>query len=150
MKKKSLRIFWLTAILLLTAVAVVLHLTTRETVPNGYIQLAYVGKEEKILLSDLTLQQVQGTISSAKGTQRTIDSKGISVEDFLHAADIADFTSLTVTGDDEYSAELTADEVAEEANTYFILQENGGIQLIVFHDTNSKRCVSDVARVEVK
>ena len=148
MKKKSLRMILLAAILLLTAVAVAVHLTTRESVPKGYLQLTYGGEEIEILLSDLSLKQVRGTISNAKGDQKTIDAKGISVWDVLQLAGAEKFSVLTVTGDDEYNAELTAEEVEDTANANFILQADGGIQLIVFHDTNSKRCVSDVVRVE--
>ena len=148
MKKKNLKILIVAAVLVLTAAAAVLHLSTRNAVPEGYLQLIYSGEEKNISLSDLDLYQVQGTISNAKGDQKTIDAKGISVSDVLQLAGVEKFSVLTVTGDDEYSAELTAEEAKDATNTYFILQEDGGIQLIVFHDTNSKRCVSDVVRVE--
>ena len=150
MKKRSFRGLLLAVILLLTATAAVFHLSTRKTVPEGHIQLIDAGKETTIALSDLRLYPVQGTIINGKGEQRTIDAEGIAVADVLEYGGITDFTRLTVTAEDAYHAELTAAEAEDTSNTYFILQETGGVQLIVFHDPNSKRCVSNVVQVKAE
>ena len=148
MKKRSFRGLLLAVVLLLTVAAAVFHLSTRKTVLEGYIQLTYAGKETTIALSDFRLYPVQGTIINGKGEQRTVDAEGIAVADVLEFAGITDFTRLTVTAEDAYHADLTAAEAEDTSNTYFILQETGGVQLIVFCDSNSKRCVSDVVLVE--
>lgn len=149
MRKKDLKAFVLAAILLVTAAAAVIHLTTRATVPEGHLQLICGETEREITLSDLDLRPVQGTISNAKGDQRTIEAQGIPVAETLTLAGTEDFSRITVTGDDAYSAELTAEEAEDTENTCFIIQEDNGVQLIVFSDTNSKRNVSNVVRVEV-
>lgn len=145
---KKVKIF-LGAVLLLTAGIAMLHLTTRDTIPAGQLQIVCDGKESSVALSDLKLVSVQGTISNAKGEKRTIDAQGVPVRDVASAANAGDYSKITVVADDEYRAELTADEIASEGNAYFILQEAGGIQLIVFSDNNSKRNVSNVVRVEL-
>ena len=57
---------------------------------------------------------------------------------------------VTVTADDEYSAVVTAEELAAPDKVYLIAQEEDGVQLVVFGDSNSKRNVSNVVRVTVE
>ena len=56
---------------------------------------------------------------------------------------------MTVVADDEYRAEVSAAEIAAEDTVARILQEDGGVQMVVFPDSNSKRNVTNVIRVEV-
>ena len=74
---------------------------------------------------------------------------GVPVAEILKSVDAAEFSTVTVVADDEYRADLTAAEAEDEQNVFFVLQEDGGLQLIVFTDNNSKRNVSNVVRMEV-
>lgn len=147
---KKNKMLWLVGIvLLMTAAAAVLHLTTRTEVPEGQLLVACDGKETEIAISELKLQTVQGTISNAKGDKREINAQGVPVADVLEKAGAENFSAVAVAADDEYRAELTAEEAADRQNVFFILQEEGGVQLIVFTDNNSKRNVSNAVRLEV-
>ena len=147
--KKNKMIWVLAVVLLATAAGAVWHLSTRTEVPEGKLLVTYEGKETEIAVSKLNLQTVQGTISNAKGDKRDIDAMGVRVAAVLAEAGVTQCNGVAVVAEDEYRAELTAEEAFSEEGVYFILQEEGGVQLIVFADTNSKRNVSNAARLEV-
>lgn len=147
MKKRM--IWGLAGILLLTAIVAGVHLSTREKVAEGQLLVSCGGTETMVEIGKLELQSVQGTISNAKGETREIDAMGVPVAEILKSVDAAEVSTVTVVADDEYRADLTAAEAEDEQNVFFVLQEDGGLQLIVFTDNNSKRNVSNVVRMEV-
>lgn len=148
MKKKTAFLL-VAAVLLLTAVLAAVHLTTREQVETGRLVVSYQNKQQEVVFAQLPLQQIQGTISNAKGQTFPVDAKGLSAEAFLAALNISGFSKMTVVADDEYRAEVSAAEIAAEDTVALILQEDGGVQMVVFPDSNSKRNVTNVIRVEV-
>ena len=148
MKKKTAFLL-VVAVLLLTAVLAVVHLTTREQVETGQLVVSYQNKQQEVVFTKLPLQQIQGTISNAKGQTFSVDAKGLSAEAFLAELNISSFSKMTVVAADEYRAEVSADEIAAEDTVALILQEDGGVQMVVFPDSNSKRNVTNVVRVEV-
>ena len=148
MKKKAAFLL-VAAVLLLTAVLAVVHLTTREQVETGRLVVSYQNKQQEVVFAQLPLQQIQGTISNAKGQTFSVDAKGLSAEAFLAELNISSFSTLTVVADDEYRAEVSAAEIEAENVVAFITQEDGGVQMVVFTDSNSKRNVTNVVRVEV-
>lgn len=147
MKKRM--IWGLAGILLLTAIVAGVHLSTREKAVEGQLLVSCGGTETAVEIGKLELRSVQGTISNAKGETREIDAMGVPVAEILKSVDAAEFSTVTAVADDEYRADLTAAEAEDEQNVFFVLQEDGGLQLIVFTDNNSKRNVSNVVRMEV-
>lgn len=139
----------LSIVLLLTAGVAILHLATRSKTVEGQLKIVWDGKEYSVALSDLELAPVEGVVSNAKGDRQTVSGQGAPVRDVISLAGVGEYSGITVVADDEYRAELTADEVSEEGNAYFILQQEGGLQLIVFSDNNRKRNVSNVVRMEL-
>ena len=69
--------------------------------------------------------------------------------DLLSQTGITDYQKVLVVADDAYSAEVTAEEIAAPGQVYLMRQEDG-IRLVVFGDSNSKRNVTNVVRLEVK
>jgi hypothetical protein len=118
-------------------------------VETGQLVVSYQNKQQEVVFAQLPLQQIQGTISNAKGQTFPVDAKGLSAEAFLAALNISGFSKMTVVADDEYRAEVSAAEIAAEDTVALILQEDGGVQMVVFTDSNSKRNVTNVVRVEV-
>ena len=149
MRKRTGTAILLAGIALLTIVVAVIHLNTRQDVPEGEMRIVVGNTETTLALSDLKLTQVTGTIVNGKGEERTIDAQGIPVCTVLSQAEITELSQVKVIADDEYHAVLTAEEALAPEGVYFIMQEEGGVQLIVFGDTNSKRNVSDVVCMEV-
>ena len=84
-----------------------------------------------------------------KGEEREIDAQGILLMDVLELAGVETVpeNGVSVTAADEYSVEVTADELAE-AGKVFLLEEDAP-RLIVFGDNGEKRNVKNVARITV-
>ena len=138
------------ALVLITAMVAVFYLNTRTAAPKGTLLIEYGGQTLELPLEQLKLTAVQGTVVNGKGEGRTVDAQGILLDQILREAGITEFSEVTVTADDEYSAVVTAEEVTEAGKVYLIRQDGGGMQLIVFGDSNSKRNVSNVVRLSAQ
>lgn len=138
-------------LILVTAAAAAFHLTTRAAVPEGVLCVELAGGQTKELsLEKLKLVSVQGTVVNGKGEECAVDTQGLLLAEVLQEAGVTEYAVVTATADDEYSAQVTAEEIAESGKVYLIRQEEGGMQMIVFGDENSKRKVSDVVRLSVQ
>ena len=137
-------------LVLITTVVAIFYLTTRPATQEGILRIENGGQVIELPLERLTFASVHGTTVNGKGEERTIDAQGILLDQILREAGISEFTEVTVTADDAYNAVVTAEEIAETDRVYLIQQDEGGLRLIVFGDSNSKRSVSDVASLSVK
>ena len=138
------------AMVLITALVAIFYLTTRKSIPENTLCIEHGDQAVELSLEQLKLIQVQGTVVNGKGEERTVDAQGILLSEVLREAGITDFSEVTVTADDEYSAVVTVEEIVASDRVYLIQQEKGGMQLTVFGDSNSKRNVSDIARLLVQ
>ena len=57
--------------------------------------------------------------------------------------------AVKVTADDEFSAELSGDELDEAGKAYLVSEDDGSMRLVVFGDSNAKRNVRNVVSVEI-
>lgn len=149
MKKSNLVKIVVFLVLVTVAVAAV-HLTIRAGVPEGVLHVERGGQVTELPLDQLELVPVRGTVVNGKGEERTVSAQGILLSDVLRKLDINECSSVTVVADDEYSAQVTWEELTQSDKVYLIQQEEGGMQLIVFGDSNSKRNVSDAVRLSVQ
>lgn len=138
------------ALILLTAIVAIIYLTTRPAAQEGTLRIENGGQVMELPLERLTFGPVHGTTVNGKGEERTIDAQGVLLDQVLRDAGISEFAEVTVTADDAYNAVVTAEEIAEPDRVYLIRQDEGGLRLIVFGDSNSKRSVSDVVSLSVK
>ena len=150
MKKKEPVKIIIIALILITAAVAVFYLTTRPAVPEGTLRIESGGRVIELPLERLAFGSVHGTTVNGKGEERIIDAQGVLLERVLREAGISEFSEVTVTADDAYNAVVTAEEIAEPDRVYLIRQDEGGLRLIVFGDSNSKRSVSDVASLSVR
>lgn len=138
-------------LILVTAAVAAFYLTTRTAVPEGTLRVELShGQAEELPLEKLKLVSVQGTVVNGRGEERTVNARGILLSDVLQQAGVMDFSAVTVIADDEYSAQVMAEEITEPGKVYLIQQEGSGMQLIVFGDENSRRNVSNVVRLFVQ
>ena len=137
-------------LILITAAAAVLRLAARPAIPEGALRIEHGGREVELPLERLELTAVRGTVVNGKGEERTIDARGVLLSEVLREAGISEFAEVTVTAGDAYSAVVTADEIAAPDRVYLIRQDEGGLRLIVFGDSNSKRSVSNVVSLSVR
>ena len=138
------------ALVLITAIVAIFYLTTRPAATEGTLRIENGGQTVELPLERLTFVPVHGTTVNGKGEERTIDAQGVLLSEVLREAGISEFAEVTVTADDAYNAVVTAEEIAALDRVYLIQQDEGGLRLIVFGDSNSKRSVSDVASLSVK
>ena len=137
-------------LVLITAIVAIFYLTTRPTASEGTLRIESGGQVIELPLERLTFASVHGTTVNGKGEERTIDAQGVLLDQVLREAGIEEFSEVTVTADDAYNAVVTAEEIGKPDRVYLIQQNEGGLRLIVFGDSNSKRSVSDVASLSVK
>lgn len=96
---------------------------------------------KSISISDLDFSRVTGTIVNGKGEEKQIDSQGILLSDVCGN----DFSKITATASDEYSTEILPE---DSENAYIILTDDGSLRLIVFGDSNAKRDVKNLVRID--
>lgn len=137
-------------LILITAIVAIFYLTTRPAAPEGTLRIEDGGQVMELPLERLKFISVRGTVVNGKGEERTIDAQGVLLSEVLREAGISEFAEVTATADDAYNAVVTAEEIAEPDRVYLIQQDEGGLRLIVFGDSNSKRSVSDVASLSVQ
>ncbi len=151
--KKNLTVKIAIVLVLAAAVFAAIHLSARPVEEDGAIRVSFDGKTVSLPLSRLPLQDVSGTAVNGKGEEKSIEGLGTPLSQVLTQAgvDLSAIQQVTVAAADEFSAVLTAQEAAVEDKAY-LLQEEGDERprLVVFGDTDSKRRVKDVARIEVK
>lgn len=150
MKKAGLVKIMIIVLVLITAIVAVFYLTTRPNVPEDTLRIEKDGQVIELPLERLKFIPVQGTVVTGKGEERPIDAQGVLLSGVLREAGISEFAEVTVTADDAYHAVVTAEEIAEPDRVYLIRQDEGGLRLIVFGDSNSKRSVSDVISLSIK
>ena len=143
MKSKKTVYIILAVLLVLTAALAAAHLTTREKVPEGAILVRQSGEERYVEPDRLFQTAVTGTIVNGKGEERSIDARGIALDDLAKGG----YDVIEVTASDEYSALVSAD---EKDSAFLILNDDGSVQLVVFGDANSKRAVRNVDVVEFR
>ena len=136
--KKSI-LAGIAALLLLTAVLAVLHLTTRTPDVKGEILVNGAG----VNIDGLQFTDVSGTIVNGRGEETQIKAPGIPLSELCGD----DFEEAEVTASDEYRAVVYAH---EKDRAYLILNDDGTVQLVVFGDDNQKRDVKNVVRIDTK
>lgn len=148
MKKYGVLVFIL-VLALVTGIAAWLHLTTREEVAAGTLQITVHGQVKTVKLSELDYEQVSGVRVNGKGESIPVEGQGISLKELLRGEQVDSYAKVTVVADDSYHAELTAAEVAEDGKAYLLLQEDT-LRLVVFGDENSKRSITHVVQIIVE
>lgn len=145
--KKALAL--ILVLVVLTGIAAYFHLSTREEVIAGTVQVTVDGHAQTVKLADLAYEPVSGVRVNGKGETISVEGRGILVKDLLASTKIASYSKVTVVSDDSYTADLTAEEVAESGKAYLLL-EQPYLRLVVFGDQNSKRSVSNVVHIIVE
>ena len=147
------RIIPLVLLILAAAVALlaILHLTSDRIVERGKVEIIRKGQTSLFGEIDIARIPVQGELVNGKGESIKIDAKGSLLADVLVSAGIdpAEVAVLKISSHDEYSAEISGEELLEAGKVYLISDGEGSFTLVVFGDSNSKRKVKNVVRIEV-
>lgn len=149
---KTMKILML-ALLLVTIIVAGAYLALRAQVPEDAIVLEYGSTTHIVDLQGIKMTEIHGERVNGKGETKPVDGMGFHLQDLVAWTLGKDFTcnTVTITASDGVSAEITADELNEEGKVVLLWnEEDGRLQLIVFGDSDSKRSVKQVERIEVK
>ena len=100
---------------------------------------------------------------NGKGEHFEHEYEGVALYDLLedNGIDPAGVTEVEVRAADQYAATVTGEEVCEKDRIYLAVTEDGapvegieegtpGAEMVVFGDSDSKRCVRCVVEVEAR
>ena len=141
------------ALLLVTVIAAGAYLALRAQIPEDAIALEYGSTTYIVDLQGIKMTEIHGERVNGKGEIKPVDGMGFHLQDLVAWTLGKDFTcdTVTITASDGVSATVTADELNEEGKVVLLWnEEDGRLQLIVFGDSDSKRSVKQVERIEVK
>lgn len=159
--KKRWIIIGIAVLLAATCVVAALHLAGQEDVECMVI----LQGEEKISVcfEDLGQDAFSGELINGKGDVTKHEYTGILLRTLLQkkGIDLETLTGITVTSADNFSAEFTPEEILAGDRVYIAVTADGekiegidpgtdGLQVIVFGDPNSRRCVRFAQKITVK
>ena len=147
-------------LLVITCIVAVIHINSQEEVSCMVIRCG--DREISVSFEDLHKTEFSGELVDGKGAVTAHTYTGILLKDLLSAKGInpAEITVLKVTSADNYSVEFTGDEIRADGTVYAAVVADGqpiegidpgteGVQIIVFGDPNSKRCVRYAVVIDV-
>ncbi|MCR5103641.1 MAG: hypothetical protein K6B68_04200 [Eubacterium sp.] len=140
---KKLLIFIIIALLVITAGTAWWYLSSLKETPEHSFVVVSGGKEEVIDIDKMSLVDFTGTTVNGKGEKKEIKGQGIKLSDVFN---VSDYTEASVIADDAYAAVVKKDEMDQA----WLQIEEGEARLIVFGDTDSKRNVKHVVRIEIR
>lgn len=151
--KKSTKIIMaaIAALIALTAVFATIHSAARTEVPDGALLVSCGGEKKYVDLASLDTVSVRGIVVNGKGEKSDVNTQGVPLADVIENAgfDPNGAVTVKVTADDEFSAELSGDELNEDGKAYLVSEDDGSMRLVVFGDSNAGRNVRNVVSVEV-
>lgn len=147
-------------LLIITCIVAFIHINSQEEVACMVIRR---GEQEiSVSFEDLRKEDFSGELVDGKGTVTAHSYTGILLKDLLSTKGInlAEITVLKVTSADNYSVEFTGEEIRADSTVYAAVVADGqpiegidpgteGVQIIVFGDPNSRRCVRFAAILEI-
>ena len=151
MRQKKIIFLIILILAAVVALLAILYFTGDRIVEQGQVEISRADRKWYVGESDIARIPVKGELVNGKGEAVSIDAKGIALADLLSSVgmDPATVDTLKISSQDEYSAEVTGEELLEEGKVYLISDGEGSFTLVVFGDSDSKRKVKNVARIEV-
>ena len=156
MKNKKLVVVIVCILLIAVTVGVGLYVRHQQLAKEtkGAITLEIAGNPVVVKLSELNATAFEGETVNGKGDRSSHSYRGIELSALLsaHKVDVSKVASVTVSSADQYTVELTGDEIREQGRVYIAVTiddqpvpgiDDGtdGAQMVVFKDPNSKRNV---------
>ena len=158
MSKKAIAII-VAVLIVAVAVLAIVNRNNSEDRPGMIISAG--GSETAVAWEDIKAQKFEGDTVNGKGEKFHNTYEGAELSAILEdkGIDITENTVVTVTSEDNYSAELTGAEILQSGKVFVALTQDGeimegieggqGAQLIVFGDPNSKRAVRYMKTVSI-
>ena len=148
------------ALLAVTCFVAVIHMNQQEAVSCMVIRCA--GRELPVDWEELNRTSFSGELVDGKGTVTAHTYTGVLLKDLLASRNISstEISALKVTSADNYTVEFSAEEICADDKVYVAVTVDGepvegidsgtdGVQIIVFGDPNSRRCVRYAVILEI-
>ena len=148
-------------LLVVTCVVAAVHLTQQEKV--SCMQILQAERRIDVSFEELDRGKFSGELIDGKGDITTHTYTGILLRTLLEekGIDVTKLSGLTVTSADNYSVEFTAEEILQADRVYVAVTADGeklpgidpgtdGLQIIVFGDQNSRRCVRFAQKITLQ
>ena len=149
------------ALVTLTAIVAAVHLNNQDTI--DCMVISQNNRQIDVSFEDLGNETFSGELIDGKGDVTHHEYTGILLKKALEnkGIDLAGISRITVTSADNYSVEFTAEEILQEDKVYLAVTADGeriegidpgtdGVQLIVFGDENSRRCVRFSQKITIE
>ena len=147
-------------LLVVTGIVAAVHLANQDDIHCMVILQA--DQEIAVSFEDLNKGAFSGELIDGKGDVTFHEYTGILLRELLagKGIDLAQVTGVTVTSADQYSVALTGEEILQADKVYVAITADGekiegidqgsdGVQIIVFGDPNSRRCVRFAQRITI-
>lgn len=155
---KKLKVM-IAAILILTCVVAMVHINNQEDISCMLIR--YDAHEFTVTFDDLCKSDFSGQTVNGKGDISVHEYTGILLRELLASKGIvlSEISSVTVMSADNYSASYTQEEILSDSSVYAAVKKNGGliegidpgtvgVQIVVFGDNDSRRCIRYAVIIE--
>lgn len=148
-------------LLVATGIVAAIHLMNQDAIACMVI----LQEDQQITVSfeDLNQGSFSGELIDGKGNAIFHKYTGILLRELLEqkGIDLALLSGVTVTSADHYSVAFTSEEILREDRVYVAITVDGtkidgidpgsdGVQIIVFADPNSHRCVRFAQRITIE
>ena len=158
---KKWMIVGIALLLAVTGIIAAVHLASQDEIECMVI---LQGEQEiSVSFKDLKQGPFAGELTDGKGDVTFHEYTGVLLGELLKkkGIDLDRITEVTVTSADNYSVTLTVDEIRQADKVYVAITADGakiegidpgsdGVQLIVFGDPNSRRCVRFAQKITVE
>ena len=164
MKKKWVILIIVCALVVLTlGVGLYVRGQQKEKEIKDAVTIRADGRDIVAAVEDLNKTVFEGETVDGKGEHSTHSYRGVLLRDLLRekGIDTAKITGASASSADQYTAEFTSEEVLADDRLYLAVEIDGsvipgieegtrGVQVIVFGDENMRRCVRNLAVIEIR
>ena len=140
----------ITCLVVVTVVLAAAHLSTRDKVPDGALKITFGTKNMLVDMDMLDTVEIEGEIVNGKGEKIPVYEQGVLIRDVLDICGFAidEGCSLKITASDEFYAVLSFEEIMKDDIAY-LAGDDECLRLIVFGDSDSKRNVKNVVKMDI-
>ena len=94
--KKHRAIIIIVILVVITGIIAMMHLHTREEVPEGAIEVSFGEETYVVDIHELSYEQVTGTRVNGKGEEKTVEASGILLKNLLEGVGITEYGKVSV------------------------------------------------------
>ncbi len=159
MKKRYLIITAVFLLVIVTAIVAFVHLKGQRNIQG--IELQYQGENISISHERLNRYVFEGELVDGKGERAFHTYRGVLLAELLREENVQlqSIVELSAVSADQYTAIITQEELLATGRVYLAVESDGanilgidgepGVQLIVFGDENSRRCVRNMKTIVI-